>query len=105
MKNKFSDNRISFSYKYFRLFLLFLFLTTNILAQDYKTVVAQKGDGIYSLLKRNGLSPSDHFNPFIELNKSKLGRNNTLFAGQSYSLPIEAEMTNSIPVSGACSTP
>jgi N-acetylmuramoyl-L-alanine amidase len=101
MKNKFSDNRISFSYKYFRVFLLLLFLTTNIQAQEYKTVVAEKGDGIYSILKRNGLSPSDHFDPFIELNKSKLGRNNTLFAGQSYSLPIEEEMTNSIPVSGA----
>ncbi|MCL3779000.1 N-acetylmuramoyl-L-alanine amidase [Prolixibacteraceae bacterium JC049] len=52
-----------------------------------KTVKAKKGEGVYSLLKRNGLSPSEHLNDFIKLNKGKLGKNNALIVGRTYYLP------------------
>ncbi len=56
-----------------------------------KEVVAQKGEGIYRLLTRNGLSVSDYLNSFIALNKNLLGENNTLIAGVSYKLPDGAK--------------
>ncbi len=50
-------------------------------------VVAQKGDGIYALLARYGLPVTDYLSSFIELNKNKLGKNNSLYAGMTYFLP------------------
>lgn len=71
--------------------ILILFLTILLLPQQVrgqnKEVVAQKGDGIYRLLTRNGLSASHYLEPFIELNKEKLGENNTLLVGVKYKLP------------------
>lgn len=52
-----------------------------------RQVVAERGDGIYILLKRYGLQPSEFLSRFIELNKDDLGRNNTLVAGRRYLLP------------------
>ena len=50
-------------------------------------VTAIKGDGIYSLLRKNGLDPLKHFEEFITLNKKNLGKNNSLFIGKIYRLP------------------
>lgn len=55
---------------------------------------AQKGDGIFSLLKRNNLEPSKFLNPFIELNKNKLGKNNSLMVGEIYFLPNHKDINN-----------
>ena len=68
-----------------------------------KEVVAEKGDGIYRLLTRNGLSYSDNMEPFIELNKAQLGKNNTLFVGRKYKLPTgpkNVEKTTAVKSSG-----
>lgn len=78
-------------------FLVIAFLPNRTYSQK-KEVVAKKGDGIYRLLTRHGLSASDYLNPFIELNRNKLGRNNTLLAGVTYLLPEDAVDT---PVSAA----
>lgn len=53
-----------------------------------KTVKAQPGDGIYSLLLRHGLSTQD-LPQFISLNKTKLGKDNSLYAGREYILPAK----------------
>lgn len=66
--------------------LLFLGFTSFAQSEN-KEVVAKNGDGIYTLLKRNGLQPSD-IHTFIELNQSKLGPNNSLIAGRKYKLPL-----------------
>ena len=63
--------------------------------ENYRIVEAQKGDGIYVLLRRYGLEPSKYLNDFIELNKSSMGKNNTLFPGHKYKLPAEAESISS----------
>lgn len=60
-------------------------------AQDYKTFKAKKGDGIYSVLKENGLSSSTNFKAFIELNKTKLGKDNSLIIGRTYKLPVKPD--------------
>lgn len=45
------------------------------------------GEGIYDFLNRNKLSISTHYKPFLELNKGKFGKNNSLIMGRSYILP------------------
>ncbi|MFC2132819.1 N-acetylmuramoyl-L-alanine amidase, partial [Bacteroidota bacterium] len=68
------------------LFISMVFFTINAQTNE-KTIKAVKGDGIYKLLQRNGLDPAKYLNSFIELNKSNLGNNNSLFAGRDYILP------------------
>lgn len=70
----------------FIVFLVLVVLPAGAFGQS-KEVVAQKGDGIYSLLKRHGYSISDNLDRFIALNKEHLGKNNTLIAGVKYKLP------------------
>lgn len=74
------------------IFLTFIFLLLALsgFTQDYKIVKAQKGDGVFSLLKRHGL-PASEFRNFVALNKDKLGKNNELIVGRSYKLPVENE--------------
>ena len=66
----------------------------NVQAQNYPVVKAQKGDGIYSLLRRNGLEPTKYIKSFISINKSKLGKNNSLFVGRKYFLPLADNKNN-----------
>ncbi|NOY95664.1 MAG: N-acetylmuramoyl-L-alanine amidase [Chlorobi bacterium] len=74
--------------KYFILSLtISLFTVIGYSQGSYKEVVAQKGDGVYVLLRRHGLSPSEYFKSFITLNKDGLGKNNTLISGRKYKLP------------------
>ncbi|KJF42773.1 hypothetical protein LH29_19830 [Draconibacterium sediminis] len=75
----------------FVLFLAIILLPFNSLSQS-KEVVALKGDGIYRLLTRHGLSSAEYMDDFITLNKSNLGRNNTLLAGVKYKLPDTAKL-------------
>ncbi len=67
-------------------FLAFLIIPSTLLAQQ-KEVVAEKGDGIYRLLSRYGLSVSEYMDDFIELNKDALGKDNSLIEGRKYILP------------------
>jgi N-acetylmuramoyl-L-alanine amidase len=55
--------------------------------EKYYEVTAEKGDGIYSLLRKYGLDGySCNFQQFYELNKLK--KNAPLFIGKTYTLPI-----------------
>jgi N-acetylmuramoyl-L-alanine amidase len=67
--------------------------------ETQQNVVARSGDGILSLLRKNGLSPSK-VDDFIQLNKKQLGPDNRVYAGKIYVLPTQTEtLGNSIPVS------
>ena len=68
-------------------FFLVIFIIPTTLKAQQKEVVAEKGDGIYRLLTRYGLSASEYMNDFIELNKKLLGKDNALIAGVKYKLP------------------
>lgn len=56
-------------------------------------VVAEKGEGVYRLLTRNGLPVNQYMDAFIELNKDRLGKGNTLYAGRKYKLPVRSDGT------------
>ena len=81
------------SFKIIALIFL-LFNCFQISAQEYQTYKARKGDGIYSVLIKNDYSYSEYLHQFIELNKSKLGKGNTLIIGKVYRLPLKADTIN-----------
>lgn len=84
----------------FNLMLICFFLVFQgipLSAQEYQTIKAKKGDGIYSILKKNGYTSSEYFDLFIELNKSKLGKNNTLISGRTYRLPMKSDTISIVP--------
>ena len=55
--------------------------------EQFPKVMAQEGDGIYSLLRRHGVSPTKHYNSFVEMNAEDLGEDETLIMGRTYILP------------------
>lgn len=60
------------------------------------------GEGIYTFLKRNKRSILPHYEQFLELNKGKFGKNNSLIMGRYYILPSlknESKTTVEIPTS------
>ncbi len=95
-----SNLHIKLISRIFLAFFLILVLSFQHTVAQNKEVVAKSGDGIYSVLKRNGLDPKQHTDAFIELNKNKLGKNNSLYKGTSYKLPNAEEVIES-PVSNA----
>ncbi len=73
-----------------KLSLLFFFIFINnitVAQTPEKTVIAKKGDGIYSLLRNNKLDPTKYFKKFINLNQKNLKADNQLFIGKTYILP------------------
>jgi N-acetylmuramoyl-L-alanine amidase len=77
-----------FLLKFLTFFVLAIFFPVIVSAQ-YKEVIAEKGEGIYRLLTRNGLSVSKYMDAFIQLNQEQLGDGNILFTGVKYKLPRE----------------
>ncbi len=75
----------------FVLVVIFVLSLPVVTAQNNPTTKAREGEGIYSLLRRNHLSPSEYMDDFIRLNKSSLGKNNTLIKGKTYRLPVNNE--------------
>ncbi len=56
---------------------------------DDRIVVAQYGEGIYSILERNEMEPSKYLAHFIAINRSKIRADSSLLAGTTYLLPDE----------------
>ncbi|MDX1327295.1 MAG: N-acetylmuramoyl-L-alanine amidase [Arenibacter sp.] len=70
-----------------------------------KKVVAEKGDGIYSLLRKQGMSPARHYGHFIALNKENLWEGTQLYEGEEYLLPVWNPDLGDKPASSPKSTP
>ncbi|MHA7829481.1 MAG: hypothetical protein ACX93O_00175 [Flagellimonas sp.] len=73
-----------------RLSLLFwVWASTFIFAQEseHYNVVAQQGDGIFSLLRKQGLDPAKHYGEFLELNSDKIKKGSALKLGEKYKVP------------------
>ncbi len=86
------------------LLFIFLYLTipSLVFAQNtQRKVVATGGDGVYSLLRKNGLEPTKYYRAFIKLNKKNLTENNGLLKNRTYLLPTITKdtITNSETVS------
>lgn len=72
-------------------FLCYSIFSTAIYGQDsVVSVVAQPGDGAYSLLRKHGLNPAEVWSDFLALNAPKLGEGNQLYSGYSYVLPVSS---------------
>ena len=68
--------------------LLCLLCSMVLSAQDtLKTVKAESGDGIYSLLRKQGIDPIKYYEDFINLNQSNLKDGSQLYIGRTYTLP------------------
>ncbi len=68
--------------------ILFLGMSLSCFSQDsLQTVVAEKGDGILSLLRKQGVDPYAHYNDFIAMNVDNLRDSIHLYAGRTYLLP------------------
>lgn len=73
-----------------RLSLLFwVWACTFIFGQEstYYKVVAEQGDGIFSLLRKQGLDPAKHYGEFLELNSDKIKKGSALKLGEEYKIP------------------
>lgn len=69
------------------IFLLFFFSLTSSFLFSQEKVKALKGEGIHALLRRHNLEGKEYYQEFIEINKAKLGKNNSLLSGVDYELP------------------
>ncbi|WP_299757005.1 N-acetylmuramoyl-L-alanine amidase [uncultured Pontibacter sp.] len=61
-------------------------------------MVAKNGDGIFVLLRRHGLDPSQHLQPFLDLNQKNLGQGNSIYAGKTYLLPISGSAVEAVEI-------
>lgn len=73
-----------------------LFLSVSSLSAQ-ETAYPKKGEGIELFLKRHNRPGLAYQKEFIQLNKKKLGKNNTLIAGVKYTLPPLHKDTPSPP--------
>lgn len=66
---------------------LFCFISFFSALQAQEKAIPKAGDGISTFLQRNHRSPRKYHKAFVELNKQKLGKNESLKLGVSYLLP------------------
>lgn len=70
------------------LFVLLCLPFAFLIAQDsLNTAIAQKGDGIYSLLRKQGVDPYITYDDFIALNLPRLRDSTHLYEGMAYIIP------------------
>jgi N-acetylmuramoyl-L-alanine amidase len=81
--------------------LCLLFIGTVSGQSDSREVVAERGDGIHTLLARYGLDSAYHVQQFIALNSERLGENRWLYAGRRYLLPADPRTSASESASTA----
>ena len=67
--------------------LIFIFSCCSLYASPIDKAKPKEGEGLYSFLLNNGRNPKVYLEEFVELNKGKLGKNNMLIKGVSYTLP------------------
>ena len=79
-----------------RIFLLFIFSSCIAFAFSQEKDMPRKGEGIYAFLRRNNRTEAKHYEEFIQLNKNRLGKSNTLIMGTSYVLPSRAAAASPI---------
>jgi N-acetylmuramoyl-L-alanine amidase. len=55
--------------------------------QPYYKVVAEQGDGIFSMLRKQGLDPAKHYEEFVTLNADQIKDGSYLKVGVEYKIP------------------
>ncbi|MEN8789837.1 MAG: N-acetylmuramoyl-L-alanine amidase [Flavobacteriaceae bacterium] len=83
-----NKNRIPF------LTLLILLSLWGLTAQDsLQIITAEKGDGIYSILRKQGLNPVEYFDEFVKLNMDSIENGSRLVVGREYKIPYAPDST------------
>ncbi len=78
----------SFKYRKSFFFVVLLIPIFESYSQDnLQTVVAEKGDGILSLLRKKGVNPYEGYDEFISLNIENLRDSTHLYEGRTYKIP------------------
>lgn len=72
--------------------LIFSTVSSSLGQAPQKSEVAGEGDGMYSILRSNGLDPVDYSKKFIQLNKRNMGPDNGLYTGRTYLIPIPEQV-------------
>jgi len=68
------------------LFTCLIYFNTSA-QESVQTIVAKKGDGIFSILREQGLDPSKYYVQFVELNKENINNGSELSLGKTYKIP------------------
>ncbi len=70
------------------IYIVFILVLSCIsLSAQNKKATPKEGEGTHAFLRRNNCTGSEDYNKFIELNKGKFGKDNSLLKGVSYKLP------------------
>jgi len=85
--------------KQFFFFLIFCLSISFSFSQEKDT--PRKGEGIYAFLRRNNRTEAKHYEEFIQLNKNKFGKSNSLLQGTVYLLPPLAATTKPVQTESA----
>lgn len=72
---------------------IFIFIFTTTFAQDRD--IPRDGEGIHAFLRRNNCTGKNQYNQFLEINKGKFGKNNSLIKGVKYTLPSKKDSSDS----------
>ncbi|MEM9001118.1 MAG: hypothetical protein AAGB24_12715 [Bacteroidota bacterium] len=66
-----------------------VFLTISLVhgQHDFDVVIAQPGDGIFSILRKQGLDPAKYYQDFVELNIDDIRNGSELHVGKTYKVP------------------
>ncbi|MGB6154188.1 MAG: N-acetylmuramoyl-L-alanine amidase [Pricia sp.] len=79
----------SFRIRKLGILILVFGMSVSCFAQDsLQTVVAEKGDGILSLLRKQGVDPYATYDDFIAMNLDNLRDGVHLYAGREYQIPL-----------------
>ena len=55
--------------------------------EPLQTIVAKNGDGIFSILRNEGIEIEKYYGEFLELNQDKLKNGSRLVIGETYRIP------------------
>ena len=84
-----------------RIFLFCIFSLFTVFLFCQEKVTPRKGEGVYALLRRYNRDDAKYYEEFIRLNKTKLGKSNTLISGNVYILPpltVSEQLRQETPV-------
>ncbi|WP_411028914.1 N-acetylmuramoyl-L-alanine amidase family protein [Spongiimicrobium sp. 3-5] len=74
-------------YRVINFLFVFSFCFTGFAQDGLRTLIAEQGDGVYSLLRRSGVNPYENFDAFIALNVDNLRDSVHLYEGKTYLIP------------------
>lgn len=82
-----NDMHVSFTKTISTFLLVFCSMSVLIAQEKATTVIAQHGDGIFSLLRNEGVEVAKYYEEFIKLNEHNIKNGSHLVVGKEYKIP------------------